>query len=374
MANGKKPYSLYRRGKIYYARFRMPDNTWSTAKSSGETAKGRAESWAINYIRSGQIVVKENVTFAEYSKDFFSFNGRWATDRKATGKRIGPRHCEERDLILRKHLIPTFGNRKLTDISRGMIKDFRNDLFQREYSGNTINKTLSALKTILEWAEEDSLIQFVPKIDRAASNPQHRGIMTVDEVKALFQVQWDDFRAYCINLLAASSGLRMGELLALTMEDIHLDDQYINVSRSWDRRTGTMNETTKTGRSRTVFIPQFVVSELERLIDINPHNPKSFLFFSRKLSNRPMSENLPFDQLIKSMRKIGIDDRQRQDRNITFHSWRHWFNSLLINAKIPLQKIQALTGHLTSEMTQHYYHGDDMDDVKQIVGSIFGGD
>jgi hypothetical protein len=46
----------------------------------------------------------------------------------------------------------------------------------------------------------------------------------------------------------------------------------------------------------------------------------------------------------------------------------------LINAKIPLQKIQSLTGHLTDEMTQHYYHADinEMGDVLQAVqNSLF---
>ena len=72
------------------------------------------------------------------------------------------------------------------------------------------------------------------------------------------------------------------------------------------------------------------------------------------------------------MTLIGITEKIRQTRNITFHSHRHFLNSLLINANIPVQKIQSITGHLTAEMTQHYYHLDDMQDVQKVQERVFG--
>lgn len=368
MSKGK-PYSLYRRKKVYYVRFKLPGNRWSTAKSTGETVRGKAERWAYNYLSAGQIVRRENILFSEYAKDFFSWEGPWATDKLATGKRIGPRHCKERDIVLRNSLLPAFGNMKLTDITRALIKEFRNTMYTKGYAGSTINKALSTLKTILEAAEEQSLIQFVPKIERASDRPEkHRGILTVEEVRQIFSLPWRDARAYTMNLMAASTGLRLGELQALTVKDVNLDGRYITVSRSWDRRTRTMNETTKTGRSRTVIIPENLCHLLKRLIDQNPWDEgEKYIFYSNVSPLKPVSENIITGGLFSMMKKIGISYEQRQERYITFHSWRHWFNSLLVNAKIPLQKVQSLTGHLTAEMTQHYYHSDDMGDVVGVV-------
>ena len=73
----KKPYSLWKRklkngNFVYYVRFRLDDGSWSTAKSSGETTKTAAEAWAINYLKTGQVVLKENIPFLNFSKDFFS--------------------------------------------------------------------------------------------------------------------------------------------------------------------------------------------------------------------------------------------------------------------------------------------------------------
>jgi integrase len=373
-----KPFTLFKKNRIYYVRFRLPDGTRSALKSTGDTTRSRAEAWAINYLHSGQIVLHENVTLAEFSKNFFDWSGPWATDKRVRGLRISRRWCNNLAYLLNSHIVPNLGNLKLVNIQKPILRQFRNSLYNAGYSGNTINKALTALKAILIVAEEQSLIQNVPKIEKAADNPKHKGILTVDEVKRLFSVEWrsedthcnpskDEFRGYAANLLACSTGLRMGEIQALVLSDVHLKDGYIHVRRSWAPQYG-LNETTKTGRARNIFIPEAVKTALCKLISVNPlPGPESFLFFADKVPDKPMEPAVFTRSLFRAMRKIGISEQERRERNITFHSWRHWFNSLLINAKVPLQKIQAMTGHLTNEMTQHYYHIDDMSDVVQTI-------
>jgi len=355
------------------------DGSWTNAKSTGETAKSRAEAWAINYLQAGngQIVQKENVIFENFSKGFFDWNNTWATDKRVRGLRISPRHCLERTDILKNHLIPAIGKLKLTAIDRAVIKELRNDMFKREYSGSTINKCLSTLKAILESAEEKSLIQYIPRIDRAAENPTQKGILTIEEVKQLFSIAWPDLRGYVGSLLAASTGLRLGELMALTLDDLHLDENYINVRRSWDKRFRTFTITTKTGRARNIFIPENVKNEIVKLIELNPYNktPETFLFYADKSEHKPAEVEIFIKSLYNSLVKIGIDEQNRKDRNLTFHSWRHFLNSLLINSKIPLHKIQGLIGHSSqSDMSAHYYRLDDMRDVVNITGEILSGE
>jgi hypothetical protein len=43
-----------------------------------------------------------NITFEEFSKDFFSWNGHRSTDKKAEGRRIGESHCKDRADIMKK--------------------------------------------------------------------------------------------------------------------------------------------------------------------------------------------------------------------------------------------------------------------------------
>ena len=54
------------------------------------------------------------------------------------------------------------------------------------------------------------------------------------------------------------------------------------------------------------------------------------------------------------MRNIGITEHERVERNLIFHSWRHFFNTYLRSRGVPDAKIQAITGHRTQELTEHY--------------------
>jgi len=99
-----RPFSLFKRNRIYYIRFKLPDGTRSTAKSSGEKTRSRAEAWAINYLQNGQIVIRENITFTEFSKDFFAWEGPWATDKRVRGLRISRSWCNTLSFLVEKFL------------------------------------------------------------------------------------------------------------------------------------------------------------------------------------------------------------------------------------------------------------------------------
>ncbi len=369
MSNGK-PYSIFKRNRIYYAQFKLDNGTWSTAKSTGQKFKGHAEKWAIDYLNQGDIVIRENVAFAAFAKDFFSWSGNYAIEKQARGLRLSERWCSELNKLVERILIPAFGKYKLTDLDENIICQLPIDLYKKGFAGSYINKTLIALKAILKAAKKQKLIKFIPEIEKVANNPKVKGILTIEEAKQVFSVDWRDFRGYVGSLLAASSGLRLGELQALTLSDIHLDSNYIRIWRSWDSKFKRFNQTTKNGRARNIIIPTFVKNEIDRIIEINPYRlikqDDIFLFFGKR-SDRPVKDKVFSDSLYNALERIGIDEGTRLTRNITFHSWRHWFNSLLVNAKVPLQKIQSLTGHLSPEMTQLYYHVDDMGDVVQAV-------
>ena len=72
------------------------------------------------------------------------------------------------------------------------------------------------------------------------------------------------------------------------------------------------------------------------------------------------------------MRQIGITEDERRAANVTFHSLRHFANSLYINAGLPLLRVQALIGHQSAEMSKRYYHElDDGADIRAIQDSLF---
>jgi len=382
-------FSLYTRKKkngasVFYVRFKRHDSSYASGISTGiiqdtptpaklKKSRRQAEQWAEDYLKAHGVPLKGgNTLFKDYTHDFFSFSGLWATDKKTRGLRISERHCQERTDLLKNHPCPFFGKIKLSDINRAVIKEYRNSLFQKGYSGSTINKCLSALKAILEAAEEQEIIYSIPRIDRAADSPKRKGILILDEVHRLFNHHWttkksfkhparENFTGKAANRLAASTGMRAGEIQALVHSDIDIIRGVVTVRRSWDTRFKQIQKTTKTGKTRNIFIPDIVRYELEELINNHPEpGPEAFLFFSEKKPEQPTAQRVFIDALYKALAEIGIDETERQERNITFHSWRGFMNSLMINSKIPMQKVMSITGHLTPEMVQHYYTVDDM--------------
>jgi integrase len=386
-------FSIYPRKRkngrpIFYAQFKNPDGSYTVAKSTGCTSRSASEKWCEEYLQKyGSPLPGREISLERYAKDFFIWTGKWATNKRVEGHRISERHCRDRADLMRIHVLPVFGHLVLSKIDKNVIRDFRNDFYSRGYSSSLINKCLYALKTILETAEDEGLIQTVPIIKKVTTELKSKGILTIDEVNRLFAFQWMSKPIYCHppkpqiigyagNLLTASTGLRISELQAIRIQDLHLDDGYITIKHSWDNRLNKLNETTKTGRERNIYIPGKVIQVIVNLLTAHPcpSDLSAYLFWGEKKPKQKPAEKIVFIRsLFEAMEHIGINKDERKRRNITFHSWRYFLNSLLINAKIPLQKVQLITGHLTDQMSQHYYKQDDMADVRLIQEKLFSG-
>ncbi|MFZ7131925.1 MAG: tyrosine-type recombinase/integrase, partial [Eubacteriales bacterium] len=83
------------------------------------------------------------------------------------------------------------------------------------------------------------------------------------------------------------------------------------------------------------------------------------------------SETIRFS-LYRALAKMGIDEAERAQRNITFHSWRHFLNSQLLSNGVNETKTRKITGHSTAEMTKRYAHFlvNDFADVLKITNGI----
>jgi len=309
-------------------------------------------------VQEGEQAPPADTGFAAFaSKDFFSYEGRWALDKRASGKRLSPRQCLEKRRTFDKHVIPILGQMKLHEINRAVLKDFRNAMYQDGYSGSTINRALDCIRAVLEAAEDENRIDAVPRIDRAASRPTERGIPTTNEFHGIFAARWEDPRAYYASALAAVTGCRMGEILALRLSNIDSVRLLVSVERSYDSAERVICATTKNGKSRMVTIPPMVCHGLEMLATANPHTGVDpLVFWSEKTPDRPCDYKLVTRGLYRALTQIGIDAAERRRRHLSFHSWRHWLNSQLVEAHVPPEKIRMLTGHSSSEMTLLYYH------------------
>lgn len=391
MAKPQKPYTLYKRKNgIYYCRFRLPDGTRTAGESTGKTNRPLAEQWAVEHLQKtqGRIIKKAKSTLAEYSHGFFDFNGEWATNLKVEGKRISESHCRDRQDTMRLHVLPELGHLPIDEIDKHILRKFRNDLHAQGYSGSLINKCLYAIRTILFDAEDRDLIRAVPTISRASDKPRReKGIVTLDEMRELFKITWMTKPSYSHparpltmgqtgNMLAASTGLRLSEIQALFIEDLFLDGGYILVSRSWNNRLSQINLTTKTGGRRPVPLHS---KTRDALLDMlrdhpDPAQPGAFVFWAEKTPGKPAEKVVFTKALRRGLEMIGIPEKERVERNITFHSWRHFYNTYLVDRKVPIPTVQKATGHKTLLMTgDNYYHFEDQKIITDALETMFDG-
>ena len=179
-------------------------------------------------------------------------------------------------------------------------------------------------------------------------------LLTDEECAKLFDIDriqelWNDRIVYYVySLVAGLTGLRAGELLALTINEVKHNK--IIVKRSYNESYGM--STTKTSEEREVPITAEIYRYLYVAWQSHPNDENDYIFsFDGK---KPMNEGRARAAFYKAMEKIGISEEERLRRGITFHSWRHKFTTDCVKSNMHPEKIMALTGHKSTSMLLRY--------------------
>jgi integrase len=385
-----KLFHLYKRpskktGKsIYYVQFFDQDGYRLSAKSTGQSSKAATENWAYEQIRKGKVNIKKDISFSEYAKDWWVWDKCEYIKRKlARGKSISPAYVDSMRTYLTNHILPYFGDKKLQKITPKMIEKWLMELREKPsrqgkcLSPTTINHSLLTLKIMLQEAVRFEYLPNNPadKIEQLSENPKEKSILNIHEIKNLFQddninkIWGGNLRHYTINLLSASTGMRLGEIQALKIGKVHPD--FVSVHWRWNRKYGLGPP--KRNSYRDVPIPSKTSFYLQEMINFSPFKePEDFVFYGNN-RHTPLTSDEIRKVLYKAFENIGITPEERKVRNISFHSWRYFYNSIL-RGRIHDAKLQRLTGHRTYMMTEHYTRFNIMDfqDVLKIQEEFFG--
>jgi integrase len=218
----------------------------------------------------------------------------------------------------------------LGDITREDREAFVKHMGTLPLSASRKNMVIKAGTKALRWVFDKRLIEtdFTRGIMLFSGEAKERPILTPTVAEALFRIEWPDQRAKIANLLAAVTGMRQGELLALRAQDLGSDCLY--VCHSWRKKDGL--KTTKTNDSRVVEMPfDSLMGELIEIARQNPHglSPESFVFWSEHKADIPMCGDIFRDSLRNALEKIGYT--KANAREYRFHDWRHYYTSYMID-------------------------------------------
>ncbi len=435
-------FSLYRRGSVWYVQFYNPHTRkYLSGRSTGESNRNAALLIVAEWLRDGlpepargsrrlrelldldlalsiirrapltpddaerlvriledrQLIEDTVIKAGPGSEPFTGFLERfwdyeqspYVRERLAHGQRISRRHCYDARNRLDFYWRPYFGKEKrLSEIHKSDLGAFSLWLKEeKELKANTINNVISVGTVALRWAAINELIPVNPAegLMTFSGKPAKRGVLTDSEVKKLFALCWPDEHSKIGNMLAMSTGLRAGEVVALQVRDIGEDRLCIRHSwNKWDELKGT-----KTDTERSVPIIPSIRESLRDLARRNPHGvgPTTFVFWSSGKPSRPMEADRLINGLQAALLRLTLSEDEMKDfsklrpareywksRRVVFHSWRHYFAARMAD-RLEKRKVMLATGHATGAVFDAYAdHGTEetFREVEQAAQDAFG--
>lgn len=246
--------------------------------------------------------------------------------------------------VVEKYLMPAFGSKKINDIRNRDITKFHDTIIEKKFSVATNKKIHVVLSAIFNFAIKNEYTMKNPA--RTVGNfegkeKKHVDYWTLDEFKAFISVV-DEFDYYVLFMTLYYSGMRKGEALALTWGDIDFENNTINVDKTVGK-TGIT--TTKTGNSRIIQMPKFVMRLLSQLKAEN--NPKmNYVVFGEY--KKPLAETTIARKFNAWIKKAGV-------KTIRIHDLRHSHASYLINKNTVISVISKRLGHSNVSTTLDTY-------------------
>jgi len=259
---------------------------------------------------------------------------------------------QNKESNLRLHLIPFFGNLPLENIKSLDIEKYKTEKLNENLNPKTINNHLTVLRKSLQCAVEWEMLKNFPYVRKLKVPPQKFDFLSIEECHQLINSADGIWRRMII--VALGTGLRFGELIALSWDDIDLQRKELVVRQSFVR--GILGSP-KNNKFRKLPISDSVYTALK---DISPK--KGFVFSD--IEGRPLNKHTCLRRLHHACREAGL-------RDIGWHCLRHTFASQLAQGGANLVAVQNLLGHSEIRTTMRYAHitGDLLRDAIGILDS-----
>lgn len=350
----RKPYLLFRAkrtGKIWY--YRLGNEPHNVSHSTGETDRLKAEAVVAEkaHLQLPQ-TVHNRMVFSEWIRDFFVW-GKCPHAKRllAENKTITERYCNNQRRLVENYIqdVPWAG-KPLADVTANDMIEWRDGLVGRMSPG-TLNDTVSAMKTIWGEAIKRGLVVTNPSkaVSLAKLEEPQPGIIGMDRIKQLFRENWKDpfpwqnFTVYGVFLMAATTGMRKSEILALKWKNVHLLTTRIEVKEAFKNSQNTIIGLPKHNRVRKVPVPM-------------PQQLVEFLTWYKAKQKHCSAEDFVFNYGGEPLRTVAWDNGWRvalrqlswtdwaRKNNVKPHSFRHSLCSELYAEGVSEQYLRMTFG------------------------------
>lgn len=314
------------------------------ARSVPELERKKAE--ILDQVTKGIYADDKKVTIASWSK-------KWLSTEKATS---GSKTKEMYERLVDKHIIAAIGNIRLRDLKKSDIQKMIND---RAKHPRTCQQLKMCINQILESAIEDGLLykNVCRNINMPYQIKEEKRALTEIEKKSLTSVCLSDKERAFVNVIQYC-GLRRGEALALSRNDIDFNENVIKIRNVvvFENSKAVLKSIPKSiAGIRAIPMPTILADTLKLYL---PTLNGLYLF---EMERKPgLMTKSSYDKFFKKIvEKINIaaggDNEHILIHNLGAHVFRHNYATMLFYAGIDIKEAQYLLGHTDVRLTLNIY-------------------
>ncbi|MBQ0909427.1 site-specific integrase [Flavobacterium sp. F-328] len=291
----------------------------------------------------------------------------WKTNKKQYVKKSS---FSAYTLLIENHILPIFGNKY--SIEEAEVQAF---VFQKLESGlsqKTIKDILIVLKMILKYGAKHKWTDYIPFDIQFPTEREKYTIEVLnrsDQKKIMNYIQ-EHFTFRNLGVyICLSSGMRIGEVCALTWEDVDTDNGVISVNRTiqriyviedGSRKTELILDTPKTKNSiREIPISKDLLRILKPFKKIV--NPSFFVLTNDAKPTEPRTYRSYYKNLMEHLKMP----------DLKFHGLRHSFATRCIESNCDYKTVSVLLGHSNISTTLNLYVHPNMEQKKKAIEQMF---
>ena len=273
-------------------------------------------------------------------------------------------------LLIENHLLPTFGEQ--ISVEESEVQEFVFKKLEEGLSQKTIKDILIVLKMILKFGVKNKLFeyqQFDIQFPTERETPGIEILSRTNQKKIMNYVQ-EHFTFKNLGIyICLSAGIRIGEICALTWEDINTDTGIISIRKTIQRI--------------------YIVEDMKRHTELILDTPKT----KNSIREIPMSRNL--QKMLKPVKKVVNESfyvltneakptEPRTYRNyykklmkeldipdLKFHGLRHSFATRCIESNCDYKTVSVILGHSNISTTLNLYVHPNMEQKKKCIDQMF---
>ena len=222
----------------------------------GFKTKREAEEWLRNFLMAQT---------ADFDMKFDEFLKLYYADMET---RLREHTMRTKKYIIELKILPYFGQKRINDIKAADIRNWQNELIKQGYSPTYLKTINNQLSAVFNYAVKYYDLKGNPCAKAGSmgkSKAEEMNFWTKEEFMQFIDSVMDKRQSYMAFMLLYWTGMRLGEVLALTPADIDFEKRTISITKSY-QRLGKQDVITppKTRKSkRIITIPEFLIADLQ---------------------------------------------------------------------------------------------------------------